>query len=396
MEQGRAELREVVAQLDVADARLKKTLKKLRSTVVEAKLRPDGEERSLLDFVDEGGLETLKAGIQGDFTEAEQEFAEIGQSNFNFYGEVDAVRKQLQYGVEWSSLVDGEKTTRASGGKGLQAPISDILHEMEDHAREMAVNLESLVSHFDLCVTAIKHTEGGGDAALKIAGDLPEGVDIGQDAGSAPLEPMSDAQRVEMMRVLEEDAGQVDDVVMEIRDHSGEIEALYERVEAHTTQFEKEHAYTIAAFKLLEEIGRKLPRHIMQSKGFLVHWAEEKALIEERLEELGGLREFYDTFLTGYDNLLIEIGRRKAHELKMEKIALEAKARLEKLYDDDLEARETFKTEFGDFLPGDIWPGLTAGPLQFDVSPIDIHAVRVPDISKSVIHAAIKRVHGDK
>lgn len=53
--------------------------------------------------------------------------------------------------------------------------LSGILHEMEDYARNMAANLESLVSHFDLCAKAIRHTEGGGDAAMRIAGDLPEG-----------------------------------------------------------------------------------------------------------------------------------------------------------------------------------------------------------------------------
>lgn len=397
--QGNAEFEAVVKDLDEADERLRDTLGKLRSTIVEAGLRPgDEERRSLLDFMNEEGVEGLVGVIKESLDGAGQGMREFEDGNRGFEEEVESVRKLIHgNGLKGSSGAVGGSATQDREEHGRErSPIPQILHEMEDHAREMATNLESLVSHYDLCVTAIKQTEGGGDAASKIAGDLPEGVDIGQDAGGAPPEPMSDHERLEMMRVLEEDAGQVEDVVMEIRDHIAEMESLHSRVEMYTDQLASEHANTTAAFRMLEDLGQNLPGHITRTQVFLMRWDEEKAAIDERLEELEGLTEFFKGFLRAYDNLLIEIGRRKDQELEVEQVVQEARTRLEKLYEDEVEEREVFKKEQGEFLPVDIWPGLRDRPLRYSISSADDQASRVPDISKSVIYRAIQRVHGKR
>ena len=55
----------VVQDLDEADARLRGTLDRLRETMVEARLRPEGEEkRCLLSFVDEASVEEAMAGTR--------------------------------------------------------------------------------------------------------------------------------------------------------------------------------------------------------------------------------------------------------------------------------------------------------------------------------------------
>lgn len=397
-EQGRAEFEAVVRDLDEADERLRDTLGKLRGTIVEAGLRPgDGEGRSLLDFMNEEGVEGLVGVIKEGLDGARQGVRGFEDGNRGFEEEVESVRRLVHgEGLKGSSAVVGSAVQEREEQGQDRSPIPRILHEMEDHAREMATNLESLVSHYDLCVTAIRHTEGGDDAALKIAGDLPEGVDIGQDAGGAPPEPMGDGERIEMMRVLEEDAGQVEDVVMEIRDHIAEMESLRSRVEMYTDRLASEHANTTAAFKMLEDLGQQLPGQITRTQIFMMRWDEDKAAIDERLEELEGLIELYDGFLKAYDNLLIEIGRRKDQELEVEQVVQEARTRLEKLYEDEVEEREIFKKEQGEFLPVDIWPGLRNRPLRYSISPVDEEASRIPDISKSVIYRAIQRVHGKR
>ena len=384
---GAEEFLAVTQSIDEADHRLKKTLDQLKKTMVEAGLRPPEEEpKSLMDFVDESGVDGLLSTLEESVSAASGAHEEFETSNKAFDGDVQAIKKLLGARAQEieDSYIDEEK----------MSPIPDILHEMEDRAREMAGNLESLVKHFDLCVTAIKHTEGGGDAAQRIAGDLPDGVDIAQHASDTPPEPMSEEERVEMMEILGKDAGQVEDVVIEIADHISEMEVQHELVTAHMEQLDKEHSSTISAFKMLEDIGLRLPGYITQKQVFLMRWEDEKAKISERMEELEGLREFYDGFLGAYDNLLIEIGRRKALESKMDKIVQEAMAKIEKLYEDDGEEREAFKQEQGDFLPVDIWPGLMTGPLQYEILPVNGAAGRVPDISKSVLQQAIRRVSG--
>lgn len=376
-----SEFASVVRTLDAADTRLKETLDLLRGTMVEASLRPEEEERkSLLDFVDETGVAALMAAINSSIDVAGRAHDEFKETNEAFDVDLQTVQGLLRTRKKQDAM---SSFTEEAG-----SPIPEILHEMEDRAKEMADNLESLVKHFDLCVTAIKHTEGGGDAAQQLADELPEAVDIRQDT------PIGDGERLEMMEVLEKDANQVEDVVMEMKDHLLEMEAQYELVIAHTDELTKEHESTTTAFRLLENIGLTLPGYIMQSHVFVMRWDEDKARIKERMEELEGLSVFYDGFLRAYDNLLIEIGRRKALELKTEKVAQDALARIQELYEDDAEERDAFKREQGDFLPSDIWPGLTAGPLQYEIAPVRGITERVPDVSKSVIQQAIGRVSG--
>ena len=380
---GKHEFEAAARDLDVADARLRGTLQRLRETIVEAGLRPAGEEpRSLLDFVDEGGVENLVGAVKETLDEAGEGLREFAEGGKGFREEMDSVKRLLSEGSD-----------NMPGSPNERSPLPDILHEMEDHTRDMARDLESLVSHYDMCVTAVKHTDGGGDAASKIASVIPEGLDIGQ-AVAGPPQPMDDEERSEMMNVIGEDAGMVELTVTDIRDRTLEMETLHEQVENHSNRLIKDHASTISAFKLLEDISRRLPNYITQSQVFLLRWDTEKSRIDERMEEMESLSQFYDGFFRAYNNLLIEVGRRKTIEQKMESEVLNARARLEKLFEDDAEEREAFRKDQGDFLPVDIWPGLMAAPLRFHIAPVDEEIARVPDISKSVIHRAIRRIHG--
>ena len=379
----------VTQSIDEADRRLKTTLDRLKQTMVEASLRPPEEkQKSLMDFVDESGVDGLLATLEESVNAASGAHEEFEASNRAFDGDVQGLKKLLSVKMleAEDSYVDEENIS----------PIPDILHDMEDRAREVADNLESLVKHYDLCVTAIRHTEGGGDAAQRIVDDLPDGVDVAQQTSEAPPEPISEEERLEMMEILEKDAGQVEDVVVEIADHISEMEAQHGLVTAHMERLDKEHSSTISAFKMLEDIGLRLHGYITQKQVFLMRWEDERTKVSERMEELEGLREFYDGFLRAYDNLLIEIGRRKVLESKMEKVVQEAMAKIDKLYDEDNEEREAFKQEQGDFLPIDIWPGLMTGPLQYEILPVDGAAGRVPDISRSVLQQAIRRISAKK
>lgn len=392
--EGAAEFKAVILKLDSADERLRETLNLLRGTLVEASLRPEEEKRrNLLDFVDESGVESLMDAIKSSIDSASAAHDDFREVNAAFDEDLQSVQNLLQQKTDMAYSVVGE----AEGG--ARSPIPEILQFMEEHAKDMADNLESLVTHFDLCVTAIKHTEGGGAAAQRIVGELVEGVDIGQVSSSGeaaadgtPPSPISLEEKEEMMEVLEKDASQVEDVVNEIKERISDMEVQYDLVTAYMDQLTEDYNNTMSAFNLLEDIGLRLPSYITQSHLFVMRWDEEKATIEERMEELESLSIFYDGFLLAYDNLLIEIGRRKSFELKMEKLAQEALAKIQSLYEDDLDERATFKQQKGDFLPADIWPGLTAGPIRYEIVPVRDGAEKVPDVSKSIIQRATTRV----
>ena len=386
---GAAEFQAVLRDLDAAEARLRDTLDQLKGTLIEAGLRPKGEERrTLVDFVDESGVHGLMATIKESIDSSVGARKELEESNSNMGLDLSEVKRLLV------SNTNNESHGRALR-KCLRSPVPELLQGMEERAKDMADNLESLVKHFDLCVTAIKHTEGGGAAARKITDDLPDGIELGLSVNDGPPEPMSEEERRDMLDILEKDANDVEDVILEMKDHIAELEIQHEQVLAHTENLADEYTSSTNAFRLLEEIGSsRLQGYVTQSHVFLLKWDEEKAKIEERMDELEGLREFYDRFLRAYDNLIIEIGRRKTIELKTIKIIQDAMAKVERLHDEEMAERSTFKQEQGDFLPVDIWPGLTAAPTRFEISTVDSGIEKVPDISKSVIQRAIRRVHG--
>ena len=383
---GNAEFAAFLQTLDEAEQRLKGTLQTLRETFVEAGLRPEGEEKkSLLDFVDESGVETVLDRINKSIGNAGMQHKDFAKANEQFAEEVFGVRHLMS---EHRSLLFEDSAQNVE----TNSPLPEILTNMEENAREMANNLESLVKHYDLCVSAVKHTEGGGDAAQRIAGSLPEGVDVGESDLNASPEPISEDERQDMIDIIEKDASQVEEVVTEIRERIAEMEGQEQILIRYIDACTEEHINTNTAFKLLQGIGHRLPDFIGQSQDFLTRWEEEKSRLAEHMEELEALREFYDGFLIAYDNLLIEIGRRGELEAKVEIIIQDAMSKVSRLYKDDSEARKTFKAEQGDFLPVDLWPGMTSSAVQYAVAPVGDSMGRVPEVPRIVIEQARDRV----
>lgn len=372
----------VIKDLDKGEARLRRTLELLKSTIVEASFRPDEEEqKTLRDFVEERGVEELHTVLKGSLDNMNNAQTEVSSSNERFDEDLQAVERVLA-GTNLS----------ASSREDLNLPIPSIFNSLESHATTMAELLEALVKHFDLCVTAIKHTEGGGAAAENIAGDLPDGVGMDKQDINAPAEPITEDEKREMMTVLSKDATEVDDVVTEIQERIGEMETLLEHCFGYREIVHKTYANISTAFHLLDKVGATLPIYISQSHAFTLRWNEEKQKIEDGMNGLDELREFYVDFLGAYDGLIVEVARRKAVEATAEKIARDAMTKLKRLYDDDTAKREDFRQESGDFLPSDIWPGLANPPARFEISKLDDQGRSVPEIPRKTIEEAHRRL----
>jgi autophagy-related protein 17 len=319
----------MLRELDSADARLQHMLDVLRSTAVEPGFRPaDDQPKTLHDFVDGQGVDNLKSSIRSSIDQIQEAQKDFGDSISSFDSDLQAVEKAI------TSIA----VTSPSSSDVLESPIPPLLRSLESHAKEMAVLLQSLVRHFDLCVTAIKHTEGGGAAARSITGDLPKGMGVMDHGGSsdsdgAPPEPITAEEREDMLDVLSKDAAEVEDVVIEIRERLAEMETQFDPISSHLSYLSGVHDDAISAFQLLEEIGTRLSVYVSSSRDYLARWDDEKRTIEARMEDLDGLREFYEGFLKAYDGLIIEVGRRRGVQVRMEAIVQEAMAKVEQLHD---------------------------------------------------------------
>jgi autophagy-related protein 17 len=394
---GQAEFSSILKELDDAEKRLEQTVRRLKDTKIEpgfrvADLRLSGvstdeatneAKETLYDFVDVAPVDDLKDNLKASIDEVQQAKRDMDQSLQDFEEDLQTVNNVL-----------GAKTvTSSSSSSTFQPPnIPIILKALENHAREVAESLESLVKHFDSCVTAIQHTEGGGAAVAKNLemGELPEGVSV--EDFKAPTHSMTEDEKKEMMAVLNNDASEVEEVVIEIQDRISQMEAQLDQVQLWKEKKESGHDDVMATMKLLEQVGTRLPGYISQSQTFVARWGEEKNKIEEGMTGLEDLRDVYRSFLGAYDGLIVEVARRKAVRNQMEKVIREAHSKLQQLYEDDTEEREAFRVDQGEYLPMDIWSGLSDPPPKYAFSRIGDDRESVPDLPRKTVEEALKRL----
>jgi autophagy-related protein 17 len=392
-----SELSSILRELDEAGKRLEQTVHRLKDTKVEPGFRSSDSKTSgrsedesavesketLHDFVDDAPVEELKDSLKASIDEIQQAKAEMDQSLQEFEEDLQSVNNVLR----------GKTATSSSSSSSFQPPnIPAILKTLESHAKDMATSLESLVQHFDLCVTAIQHTGGGGVEVAKNLeiSKLPEGVSM--EGFQAPTHSITEDEKKEMIDVLDNDAAEVEEVVVEIQDRISQMEARLDLVVLWKEKTEGEYEEVMAAMNSLEEVGARLSSYIKQSQAFVTKWSEEKLKIEDGMRGLEDLRDVYRNFLGAYDGLIVEVARRKAVKNQMEKTVREAYSKLRQLYDEDVEEREAFRLDQGEYLPMDIWSGLSDPPPKYTFSRTGDDREVFPDLPRKTVEEALKRL----
>ncbi|KAI1625356.1 autophagy-like protein 17 [Exophiala viscosa] len=384
----------VIKELDDTGARLLQCVDFLKQTTIEEAFKSHGEvegaagKDTLHDFVDDDGLEKIKEAMKVAIDNVQNDQYEINHSIQTLEEDLQTINEVLNNRIDISST-ESE----------LQQPtMAMTLSLLEHHAREMAQGLESLVKHFDLCVTAIKHTEGGGAAVVQTmnakAEDLPDAIGMGMDELQAPAQPMNEEERIEMLQVLENDASEVDEVVMELQDRNAEMEAHLDRIYQWRERQDNAYGDVNTAFGLLEKISGRLSSYVVETVRHATRWQEEKAKIEDGIAGMEDLCDSYSNFLRAYDGLIVEVDRRRTAKKQMERIVSSAHAQLEDLYEQDRQLRLKFRADLGEFLPGDIWGGVDALPPRFAINRLDEDGfdASVPELPQSMVEEALKRL----
>lgn len=375
---GRSEFSDALKSLDAADARLRNTVDLLRKTIVHPSFRPkDEESRSLHDFVDERGVEELNTAMKDSIDRTNTARGDLDTSNREFDDELESIRQALHRYRSATKLA----SSRASASSSPSASESDLqavssmpgmLQSLEEHARRMARNLESLANHFDLCVKVLKHTEGGGAAARSITGDMPtdvsgEGALRIEETLDAPQAPISEKEYRDMLQVIVNDTPVAEDVVVEFQDRINDMESIFEQVMVQRDALFSISTATLEVHRHLSTLASTgLPRYIAQAHNFTHVWNEENDRINSGLTELSDLHALYEGFLNAYDSLILEVARRSHVRKRVEKVLQDTQHKLSQLYEEDVTAREAFRVEQGDFLPSDIWPGIGRAPMQVE------------------------------
>jgi autophagy-related protein 17 len=368
---------QLLHDVDTSFTGLNSTLAVLRDTPIEAVLQPPGTpQKHLYDFIDSAAVSNLEGTLRACIDRYNDAHATLDDSNDAF---------------------DNVPLTPTSPSH--PSPIPSLYQDLEVHAKEAAQAFQSLVQHYDLCVTALRHTEGGSAAATEAIGDAP--VHSG-DEFAAPPEPMSEEERLEMVAVLVKDASEVDDVVTEIRERGSEMTFLLSQIESHINHLRDEASALSQVLLMISQITGEVKTHIATSRSFHASWLDDtRPTLLNGIEEWENQRDFYERFDLAYAELLVEISSRRRRHDKTKRKAEEAQKELDRLHAEDERAREHFTLAQGDFLPRDIWPGLEDPPRQYEVRAVALEndaldeeavANSIPQLGRNVVERALTRV----
>ena len=368
----------------------------LRETPIEAVLQPPGTpQKHLYDFIDSTTVSNLEGTLRACIDRYNEALAILGDSNDAFDTSLDNLHSSI------------ENVPMTPATTSNPSPIPNLYHDLEGHAKEAAQAFQGLVQHYDLCVTALRHTEGGSAAATQATGDAPS---QSGDEFAAPPEPMSEDERQEMLNVLQKDAHEVDEVVSEIRERGSEMTFLLNQIENHINHLRNEASALSSILQMITQITAEVRSHILTSRSFHVSWLDDtRPTLLNGIEEWENQREFYERFDLAYAELLVEVSARRRRHEKAKRKAEEAQKELDRLYTEDERAREQFALAQGDFLPLDIWPGLRDAPRQYEVKAVATemnneeetedqegvkgHVARsIPQLGRNVVERALTRV----
>lgn len=277
-----------------------------------------------------------------------------------------------------------------------------------ESSHEMAELLASLTKHFDLCVTAVRMTEGGAALAKRKAAEASQsqsdnnavsisGVIAEQESHMAELDPISPEERLEMLQVVVQDASEVPDVVQEINERLTNMEDDFDHLTEQTDRVKDTYTTTLDAFRVLEDIGTRFRSYIAAETEFRERWIAEHETIGVKMDEMEELRLFYENYANSYDSLLLEIERRRTQEERVLNVWRKAKDSVDRIIEADWKQREIFRHEVAEYIPTDLWPGMDDPVRRWDVVPVggstgDDGANSTPALEKSIVQAAATRL----
>ncbi|GJN77139.1 kinase activator (Atg17) [Purpureocillium lilacinum] len=358
---GKRDFKKLIRAMDEVDGQLGATMDMLSHTDVQQELRPVGEEkRSLLDFVDETSVHGMREAMKKSIEELQGIQQSFDGDLLRFETDIRNLKKVVS---DANQPTDEDRDAPAT-------PMLILLESMDEQSSTMAHLLTSLTKHFDMCVTAIRTTEGAAALARRKAAEVTQsqgsdgvsisGVIAEQESHMSDLEPKTAEDRAEMLKVVIQDAGEVDDVVQEIQESLAAIEQQHDALQQQADDISRTYLGMLAAYAALGDIGDRLADYLAAEEDFRTRWELEKEVVFGRLHEMKEMRDFYEGYASAYGSLVLEVERRRAVEKQVETHWRKAQESVDRLLEADRTARDAFRAEVGEFLPTDLWAGMQA------------------------------------
>ncbi|GJC86051.1 autophagy-related protein 17 [Colletotrichum liriopes] len=396
------DFKNLVKTMDATNETLQETMAMLKNTTVEPVFRPSGEERrNLIDFVDEKSVHVMVEALKQSLGELQSIQTSFDGDLLRFDDDLRALKKTLT----------ASPLPRVPSDSSAYDPIPELLGSLVDHSHCMAQLLTSLTKHFDLCVTAVRTTEGGAALARRRAAEVTQsqggdgvsisGVIADQESHMPDLDPITSQDRADMLEIVVSDASEVGSVIQELNERLQAMEEEFSAMTQQTEQIKAAFLGTLDAFNTLEDMGGRMASYIASEAEFLQRWEDERYTIYNKLGEMDDLRDFYEKYSNAYDNLILEVERRRMVEDKITSIWKKAKDNVDKLMENDRREREGFRQDIGEFIPTDLWPGMDGGMKRWELVAVDDGTAEddasggqrsTPALDRSVVDAARDRL----
>lgn len=358
---GNEELNRAINDLREMEETLDASLRNLENTQLDPGFITDDNnhgKKNLRSFVFEDGIEKLKHTIKEIIdaskhtqTQASEDLSKIHQET------EDLTSKKIA-----TSIQEAKDKSLENAHQGADVIASN--------AHSMAELLESLTRHYDQCMTA---------------------VDMSQKTPKTHRQ--SNSELDELLSVLENDSQQVEDVVNELYGHRKAIEASEKSVSDFYNSIQARYTEVVDYFEVVDQFTKsKLPGYLKTLDGYSQKQKYHVEEISGLIKELSSLVEYYDIFLNSYHALILEIGRRTKAEQKMQSIIDDMSKTLSRFRQEEVEARKEFINDRGNYLPNDLWSGLTDNPSEAKIEFDQSNTNKLPTISEESIQKAKKEI----
>ncbi|KAK9333211.1 autophagy-related protein 17 [Lipomyces starkeyi] len=344
-----------LVELDRSGDRLDSVLQKLEDTVVDAGFKSTEEgqtKRSLKYHTDDAVVEELKAQLRQAIDYFQDSHGTMTTDISQFDAEISELSSEVSV------------LPPASSDLSFYKALVNSLESIENHAHAMGALLESLAHHYDQCSQALMT--------------------------SSTSNLQDDPEREDLINVLREDAAQVDDVVDELRHRYSDMKALGDSIFDFAVSSVNHYSATAELCEELSGHQTSLENHLLAARQFAEAVAEYFSRRNSLLDELDSLVEYFERFLHSYDALVLEVVRRKNTQNRMEKVVRDALDKLKFIYDEEMASRKSFHVKNGDYLPSDLWPGLSDPPIGYEIIAHEISPL--PELSATLIEQVKKRL----
>ncbi|ODQ79309.1 hypothetical protein BABINDRAFT_161721 [Babjeviella inositovora NRRL Y-12698] len=288
--------------------------------------KPEGEIRTLFDFISTNNMEELKSELEVTLANHEREFKQCISSSFEKF---DAVMGG--YRTQFRAVV-ADLATSAEGEPSLPEELAEILDDNDEAGQEMATIIQNLTQHYDQCMKVREMQSGAYDPS----------------------------ETRELFGVVSNDSAELPKAAKALETVQIEVIENYEFCVKEVNALAQANALSPLNLASLDLVGSdESPLQTLMKSCLTSLRRFSNQQFKKDMESISDFSEdligHYNQFIKSYYNMMIEIRRRKTVAAKINKIIQEElRLKMEQVEASEAERRGNFWAENGDFLPNDL------------------------------------------